>query len=92
MSTGKTYSLEFQREVVDFASTSDLPVPQVAKDFGIAPSTLRTWIKKFGDSPSSASNDDASLREARKHIHRLEQENEILRRAAAYFSQASLPK
>lgn len=92
MSTGKTYSLEFQREVVDFASSSDLPLPQIAKDFGIAPSTLRTWMRKFGDDSSSDGNDDVSLREARKRIHRLEQENEILRRAAAYFSQASLPK
>ena len=30
--------------------------------------------------------------EARKRIRLLEQENEILRRAAAYLSQASLPK
>jgi transposase len=36
--------------------------------------------------------DAAELREAKKRIRLLEQENEILRRAAAYLSQASLPK
>ena len=36
--------------------------------------------------------ESAELREARKRIRLLEQENEILCRAAAYLSQASLPK
>ncbi|WP_158408230.1 hypothetical protein [Corynebacterium mustelae] len=31
------------------------------------------------------------LREARRRIRLLEQENEVLRRAAAYLSQANLP-
>ena len=33
----------------------------------------------------------AELREAKKRIRLLEQENEVLRRAAAYLSQANLP-
>lgn len=36
--------------------------------------------------------DAVELREAKKRIRLLEQENEILRRAAAYLSQASLSK
>jgi transposase len=36
--------------------------------------------------------DAVELREAKKRIKLLEQENEILRRAAVYLSQASLPK
>jgi transposase len=35
--------------------------------------------------------DSAELREAKKRIRLLEQENEVLRRAAAYLSQANLP-
>ena len=43
--------------------------------------------------PSSASKsvDSDALREANKRIKLLEQENEVLRRAAAYLSQANLP-
>jgi transposase len=33
----------------------------------------------------------AELREAKKRIRLLEQENDVLRRAAAYLSQAQLP-
>jgi transposase len=36
--------------------------------------------------------DTAELREAKKRVRLLEQGNEILRRAAAYLSQALLPK
>ena len=35
--------------------------------------------------------ENAELREAKKRIRLLEQENEVLRRAAAYLSQANLP-
>ncbi len=36
-------------------------------------------------------NESDALREANKRIKLLEQENEVLRRAAAYLSQANLP-
>ena len=38
-----------------------------------------------------AANESDALREANKRIKLLEQENEVLRRAAAYLSQANLP-
>jgi transposase-like protein len=39
-----------------------------------------------------ARSESAELREARRRIRLLEQENEVLRRAAAYLGQANLPK
>ena len=70
---------------------------QVAKDFGISPSCLKRWLtideRELGAAVRSrepASESDA-LREANKRIKLLEQENEVLRRAAAYLSQANLP-
>jgi transposase len=41
--------------------------------------------------PGSTLAENAELREAKKRIRLLEQENEVLRRAAAYLSQANLP-
>ena len=44
-----------------------------------------------GTKPGTTSQESAELREARRRIKLLEQENEVLRRAAAYLSQANLP-
>ena len=43
-----------------------------------------------GNKPGKTTVDNAELREANKRIRLLEQENEVLRRAAAYLSQANL--
>ena len=44
-----------------------------------------------GARPGTTAAENAELREAKKRIRLLEQENEVLRRAAAYLSQANLP-
>ncbi len=41
--------------------------------------------------PGSTPTDNAELRETRRWIKLPERENEVLRRAAAYLSQANLP-
>lgn len=85
---------EFRDDVVAVARRGDAPVAQIAKDFGISGSCLRNWLAKAdvedGVKPGVTSAENAELREARKKIRLLEQENEVLRRAAAYLSQANL--
>ena len=85
---------EFRDDVVAGARRGDAPVSQIAQDFGISESCLRNWLAKAdvedGVRPGVTSAENAELREARKKIRLLEQENEVLRRAAAYLSQANL--
>ena len=68
---------------------------QIATDFGISESCLTNWMKaadvEDGVKPGTTAAENADLREARRRIRLLEQENEVLRRAAAYLSQAHLP-
>jgi transposase len=93
----KPYPQEFRDDVVRVARDRDpgVTVEQIAKDFGVHPMTLFKWLRQAdtneGTKPSVTRNDSAELREARKRIKLLEQENEILRRATAYLSQANLP-
>ena len=68
---------------------------EIAKDFGISESCLTNWLavadRQDGSKPTAAVSDSGELREAKRRIRLLEQENEVLRRAAAYLSQANLP-
>ena len=78
------------------ARKGEAPIAEIAKDFGISESCLRNWLHtadlEDGRRPASAAVvESAELRELRRRNRLLEQENEVLRRAAAYLSQANLP-
>jgi transposase len=98
----KAYPPEFRRDVIAVARRGEASHRQVAKDFGISETCLQRWLRVAdrdeGLDPASASTaaakaaEQAALKEAQKRIRLLEQENEILRRAAAFFAQSQLPK
>ena len=93
----KPYPKEFRDDVVRVARNrgADTTLAQIAKDFGISESCLTGWMKKAdvedGNKPGLSDADRAENRELRKRVKLLEQENEVLRRAAAYLSQANIP-
>ena len=91
----KPYPKEFRDDVVAVARKGQAPLKQIAKDFGISEGSLTNWLKQAdiedGHRPGLTDADRTELREAKKRIRLLEQENEVLRRAAAYLSQANLP-
>jgi transposase-like protein len=92
------YPKEFRRDVIAVARQGDQSIAQVARSFGISESCLSRWLKiadrqdGIAAGSASAGEDSAELRELRKRNRQLEQENEILRRAAAYFARDVLPK
>ena len=86
---------EFRDDVVAVARRGEAPLSQIAKDFGISESCLRNWLRaadvEDGAKPGVTKTESAELRELKRRNKLLEQENEVLRRAAAYFAQAHLP-
>ncbi|GEL95903.1 transposase [Cellulomonas composti] len=86
---------EFRDDVVAIARRGEAPVSQIAKDFGISDSCLRNWMHaadvEDGNRPGVTAGESVELRELRRRNRLLEQEVEVLRRAAAYLSQAHLP-
>ena len=93
----RAFPKELRDEVVNVARTRGpgVTLKQIAEDFGISEPTLHNWLQKADQTAGikvGTAADDKEARELKRRIKRLEQENEILRRAAAYFSQASLPK
>ncbi len=89
------YGAEFRQDVIDVARKGEAPLAQIAKDFGLSVTTLKRWIaiaerKESGAAP--AATESAEMRELKKRNRLLEQENEILRRAAAYLARDINPK
>lgn len=90
------YPQEFRDDVVAVARGRDskTTLKQIAEDFGIAEATLTNWLKaadaEGGTRPGASASEAAELRELKRRNRLLEQENEVLRRAAAYLSQANL--
>ena len=90
---GSKYSEEFREDVVRLVR-GGMRARQVSEDMGVPVATVYEWCRRFdvdaGRSPGVTSDERDELREARKRLRELEQENEILRRASAYLSQANL--
>jgi transposase len=92
----KAFPEQFRRDVVAVARRREIPMSKIAQDFGISESCLHRWVKEAdiedGVQDGVTASERSELRELRKRNKALEQENYILRRAAAYLSQGSSPK
>ena len=93
----KPYPREFCDDVVRVARAREGGVTgkQVATDFGVSESCLANWMQaadiEAGVKLGTTAAENTELREAKRRIRLLEQENEVLRCAAAYLSRANLP-
>ena len=92
----KAFPLEFRRDVVAVARKHEAPLSQIAKDFGVSEGCLHRWLKlediEDGLRPGITQAEAAEIRELKKRNRLLEQENEVLRRAAIYLGQGLNPK
>ncbi len=92
----KRFPPEFKRDVVAVARRGGLTKAEVAADFGIAEATLHRWLRQAdiddGIKDGFTTAEQAEVVRLRRDNRRLEMENEILRRAAAYFAKDALPK
>ena len=95
MTVPRPHPKEFRDDVVAVARRGEAPIREIAKDFGISESCLRNWLAaadvEDGNRPGVKASESAEVRELKRRNRLLEQENEVLRRAAAYLSQAHLP-
>ncbi len=87
---------EFRRRALDLVEAGE-PVAQVARNLGISESCLRRWMDQAavdtGAKEGLTSAEKGELVELRRRMRVLEMENEILKRASAYFARENvLPK
>ena len=92
----KHFPKEFKDDVVRVARSGKFTHDEVAHDFQISVSSLKRWLDQASiddglkDGLTSAEQDEVVR--LRRDNRRLVMENEILRRAAAYFAKDALPK
>lgn len=90
----KIYSDEFKRDAVALVN-SGMTQRQVCEDMGVSRSALQLWVQtdrmdSRGIQIPENIEERKEVAKALKRVRELEQENEVLRRAAAYLSQVHI--
>ena len=80
------YPKEFRDEAVRLALSPDHTIGGVARDLGIKRETLRSWVFRSEPPGELAPDERRELYELRRRVKTLEQEREILKKAAAFFA------
>ncbi len=94
--TRRRFTAEFKAEAVKLLEESGRPLQAVAEELGVHANQLRGWRNEHlaaGSAEALARQkaEAAELARLRREVKRLEQENEILRRAAAFFAREAVP-
>jgi transposase len=94
MGSRRRYSREFKVEAVKLVLDGGVSVAQAARDLGVAENLLHTWKRKYREDPtfgraSRLTPDQEEIRRLRRELKRARQDQEILKKAAAYFAKES---
>ena len=79
------YPPEFREQIVAL-HRSGRSVPELAREFEPTEQTIRSWVERADPAAAVAGTDRDELKRLRKEVRRLQQERDILAKAAAWFA------
>ena len=95
----RTFDEKFKRDAVRLLLSSKRPLNEVARELDVVPACLFRWRAQYGEQEAgkapegrgqaqkSLSNDErAELERLRRRVAELEEDREILKKAAAFFA------
>jgi transposase len=85
------YTPEFKAEAVRLVRTSTDPVRKIARDLGVTPRSLYTWLEATRPPPAVplTSDERTELTQLRREVRQLREERDILKKATAFFAKQS---
>jgi transposase len=86
----RSFTPEFKAEIVELCRRGDRSIGQVAKDFDLTETNVRTWVKQDeidqGERPGLTTEERAELSTLRRENRSLREDVEVLKRATAFFA------
>jgi transposase len=86
----RSFTPEFKAEIVELCRRGDRSIGQVAQDFDLTESNVRTWVKQAeidqGERPGLTTEERAELSRLRRENRSLREDVEVLKRATAFFA------
>jgi len=86
----RSFTPEFKAEIVELCQRGERSIGQVARDFDLTETNVRTWVKQAeidqGERPGLTTEERAELANLRRENRSLREDVEILKRATAFFA------
>ena len=89
----KSYTREFKIRAVQLMKESSKPIRKLADELGVSENNLYTWRKQLREKADNAFSNqprfdekELEIRRLKARVSELEEEREILKKAAAFFA------
>jgi len=88
----KQYSVEYKEEAVRLVTSGERSQSEVSRNLGISSSTISQWCKEYGNANNQAvtKEESAKIKSLEAEIRRLKLEQDILKKATAFFAKNQL--
>mgnify|MGYP004680293613 FL=1 len=88
MAKGQTFEEDFKKTIVDLY-LSKKPVSEITSEYGISSSVLYKWVKLYSPikTEDGTVTTNKELQKLKKELSKVKEENEILKKAIAIFTQ-----